>query len=247
LVRLMLPPIRNCRGLGELMHQRVAMLIATAATFLAVACGQSDPGITAAVKARLIGDTTVKAYQIDVDTSDKVVTLSGIVATEAARERAIAVARQTDGVREVVDRITVDPQRASTAGTVSDEIKKVGQEIRQETQQAAEAAKRVVQDAGEEARDATKEAAGKAPAKVDHATDVAKAAVTDAAITSAVKTKFLADTAVSGLKIDVDTDGGVVTLSGSVASRAEATRAMALARDTSGVKRVVDRLKVEAK
>ena len=223
------------------------MLIAAVTTVFAVACGQSDPGITAAVKARLIEDATVKAYQIDVDTSNKVVTLSGAVATAAAKERAIAVARQTDGVREVVDRITVDPLQASAAGNVSDEIKKIGQEIRAEAQQAAEAAKRVVQSAGEEARDATKEAAGQAPAKVGQAADHAQAVVTDAAITSAVKTKFLADTAVSGLKIDVDTDGGVVTLNGTVASREEASRAIALARDTSGVKRVVDHLKIEAK
>ena len=39
-------------------------------------------------------------------------------------------------------------------------------------------------------------------------------AVGDAAITSAVKAKFLADTTVSGLKIDVDTKDGVVTLTG---------------------------------
>ena len=113
--------------------------------------------------------------------------------------------------------------------------------------QAAEAAKRVVQSAGEEARDATKEAAGQAPAKVGQAADHAQAVVADAAITSAVKTKFLADTAVSGLKIDVDTDGGVVTLNGTVASREEASRAIALARDTSGVARVVDHLKIEGR
>jgi osmotically-inducible protein OsmY len=230
------------------MHQRVAMLIATVGTVFAVACGQSDPGITAAVKARLIGDATVKAYQIDVDTSDKVVTLSGTVDTTAAKERAIALARQTDGVREVIDRITVDPQQAAAAGsTLGDHISKIGQEIGAETEHAAGAAKRAVQDAGEEVREATKEAAGQAPAKVGQAAAQAQAALTDAAITSAVKTKFLADTAVSGLKIDVDTDAGVVTLNGAVATKAEATRALALARDTTGVKRVVDHLKVEAR
>jgi osmotically-inducible protein OsmY len=38
-----------------------------------------------------------------------------------------------------------------------------------------------------------------------------------------------------------------VTLNGTVASRAEATRAIALARETAGVKRVVDELKVEGR
>jgi hypothetical protein len=38
---------------------------------------------------------------------------------------------------------------------------------------------------------------------------------------------------VSGLKIDVDTKAGVVTLNGMVATKAEADRAVSLARDTN--------------
>ena len=66
----------------------------------------------------------------------------------------------------------------------------------------------------------------------------------DAAITAAVKTKFLADTHVAGLKIDVDTMNGVVTLTGNVKDAAEKTRAIEIARETSGVKSVTDRLKI---
>ena len=61
-----------------------------------------------------------------------------------------------------------------------------------------------------------------------------------------MKTKLLADTAVSGLKIDVDTKNGVVTLNGNVARKSEADRAMALARDTNGVKEVVKNLRVKS-
>ena len=68
--------------------------------------------------------------------------------------------------------------------------------------------------------------------------------MTDAAVTSAVKTKFLADTAVSGLKIDVDTKAGMVTLNGMVPTKAEADRAVGIARDTSGVKSVVNNLRI---
>jgi hyperosmotically inducible protein len=59
-----------------------------------------------------------------------------------------------------------------------------------------------------------------------------------------VKAKFLADTAVSGLKIDVDTKDGVVTLNGMVATKAEADRAMSLARESDGVKRVASKLRI---
>ena len=69
--------------------------------------------------------------------------------------------------------------------------------------------------------------------------------MSDAAITTAVKTKFLADTSISGLKIDVDTMDGVVTLNGDVASKAEVDRAVSVARETDGVKRVVNKLRVQ--
>jgi len=69
--------------------------------------------------------------------------------------------------------------------------------------------------------------------------------VSDAEITTAVKTKFLADSKVGGLKIDVDTDHGIVTLTGPVNSVAEKNEAVRLARNTHGVKSVVSKLTVE--
>jgi len=79
---------------------------------------------------------------------------------------------------------------------------------------------------------------------VDNA-DSVKDMTTDAAITYAVKTQFLADPGVSGLKINVDTDDGVVTLRGNVKSMAEADKASAIARQSSGVKSVVNDLRVD--
>ena len=70
---------------------------------------------------------------------------------------------------------------------------------------------------------------------------------TDAGITTAVKSQLLADPDVGGLKIDVDTKGGIVTLTGNVATKAEATQAVKIARGTKGVERVVDNLKVSAR
>jgi hyperosmotically inducible protein len=59
-----------------------------------------------------------------------------------------------------------------------------------------------------------------------------------------VKTKLLADTTVSGLKIHVDTKDDVVTVNGMVANKAEADRATSLARDSTGVKSVVSNLRI---
>ena len=69
--------------------------------------------------------------------------------------------------------------------------------------------------------------------------------ITDAAITTAVKTKLLADTKVGGLKIDVDTNNHVVTLTGPVHSAAERAEAVRLARNTTGVNRVISKLVIE--
>lgn len=186
-----------------------------------VACSQSDPGITTAVKSKLAADDTVKAYRIDVDTKDRVVTLSGNVDTPAAKARAVELARGTDGVREVVDNTTVvagvtppggiDDAAAATTGRMADKA------------------------------DAKTEGA---QAKAGDAADRAGDATADAAITTKVKSKFLADTSISGLKIDVDTANHVVTLTGTVPTAAEKSRAVAMAKGTDGVKSVVDRLKV---
>src|SRR6187549_1006880 len=79
------------------------LMAAVALTIATTACSSSDPGITTAVKSKLAADDTVKAYRIDVDTKDRVVTLSGEVDTAGAKARAVELARGTDGVREVVD------------------------------------------------------------------------------------------------------------------------------------------------
>ena len=58
---------------------------------------------------------------------------------------------------------------------------------------------------------------------------------------------MLADATVSGLKINVDTADGVVSLTGDVASTIEKRRALEIARETDGVKSVKDQLKIVKK
>ena len=59
-----------------------------------------------------------------------------------------------------------------------------------------------------------------------------------------IKTKFLADPAIAGLKIDVDTKDHVVTLTGIVPSQADKTHAVDVTRKTDGVNSVVDNLTI---
>jgi len=148
------------------MLQRLAVLLCAAA--LTVACGQTDAGITTAVKSKLAADSTVKAYEINVDTRNHVVTLTGEVQSSAAKDQALKLARETDGVRNVVDRLRVG-ETAATSGVGIDYDKPT-----------------VNTDA--EAKSKGKEAGRKAA----EAADQAGAVITDAALTSAVKAKLLA-------------------------------------------------------
>jgi hyperosmotically inducible periplasmic protein len=66
----------------------------------------------------------------------------------------------------------------------------------------------------------------------------------DATITARVKTVLLNDTQVAGSTIDVATAGGIVTISGTVKSPSEASRAIELARSVTGVRDVKSVLQV---
>ena len=67
----------------------------------------SDGSLTAKIKAKMALDDRVKALNLDVDTSAGVVTVSGVAHSQAERERALQLARETDGVKQVIDRLTV--------------------------------------------------------------------------------------------------------------------------------------------
>ena len=82
------------------------------------------------------------------------------------------------------------------------------------------------------------EKVGVAAAKVGQAVD-------EATLTSKIKAKMVLDDSVKAREIDVTTNGSVVTLTGTVRSQAERDRAMALARETTGVTKVVDRLVIQ--
>src|SRR4029078_9352390 len=169
-------------------------IIGTAA--FVVACSQSDSGITTSVKSKLVADDMVKARNINVDTRDRVVTLTGTAQSATEENTANEIARNTNGVADVVDRMSVisaEPGAAPTTG-LEPSIRGAGH---------------------------------------------------DAAITSDVKSRLLADSDVSGLKIDVDTSNGVVTLSGIVANRGQKARATELAGKAENVVRVEDNLLVQ--
>jgi len=67
-----------------------------------------ESAITAKVKAKMALDDSVKARRIDVTTNGSTVTLKGTVGSVAEHDRAVALARDTDGVTHVADMLTID-------------------------------------------------------------------------------------------------------------------------------------------
>lgn len=81
---------------------------------------------------------------------------------------------------------------------------------------------------------------------LERSADQASRAAADAGLTLKVQAKFMQDDVVKARHINVDSNDGVVVLKGTVRSKAESERADQLARETDGVKRVVNDLKVDA-
>jgi osmotically-inducible protein OsmY len=69
--------------------------------------------------------------------------------------------------------------------------------------------------------------------------------IDDATIVTKIKAKLTADTEINQFNIDVDSNGGEVTLQGTVAKDSARSGAERHARDTEGVKRVINLIKVE--
>lgn len=68
----------------------------------------ANAALTAKIKSKMALDDTIEARRIDVDTTGSVVTLSGTVRSSSERTRAMQLARETDGVTQVIDRLTTD-------------------------------------------------------------------------------------------------------------------------------------------
>lgn len=69
--------------------------------------------------------------------------------------------------------------------------------------------------------------------------------IDDAAITTKVKSEMIADKEVSAHEINVNTNRGIVHLTGTVQSRAEANKAASIARKVAGVRGVENNIEVK--
>jgi hyperosmotically inducible periplasmic protein len=89
-------------------------------------------------------------------------------------------------------------------------------------------------------------AADKAADKKEGMIPRVKEITDDSTITGKIKAEFAKDKAVSALGINVDTNKGVVTLSGNAKSKEEVDKAVAIAKNTGGVSSVKNDIKVSS-
>lgn len=191
--------------------------------FAAAEAGQvgavKDGWLVMKVHSEFVNEDVLDGSNIDVDVKNGVVTLQGTVPSAAARARALELARKNDGVKGVVDQLTIAPARGTN---MEDKIDRAGGKVER---------------AGEKAVD-----------KTASATRTTGRAVNDGWIKSKIYTQYMADwnTVLDDSDIDIDVDRGAVRLNGTVKSMEAKTKAVSIAKATDGVKSVRDNLKVVA-
>ena len=81
-----------------------------------------DAWLTTKIHAKFVGDREIKARDVKVSAQDGVVTLKGRVLNESERQLALTLAKNTDGVKQVIDNLDVEvagppPVRTVNGGT----------------------------------------------------------------------------------------------------------------------------------
>jgi osmotically-inducible protein OsmY len=157
--------------------------------------------------------------------------------TENAAERAAA---RTENAAE---RAAIRTDRATDRA--ADRTENATERAIDKTRTSASNVADRTENAAERAADKTKVAAANVADKTDRATDKAGETVADAVITTRVKTDLFKEPDLKALAIHVETEKGVVMLSGFVNSKEEANRAVKVAKGVKGVSNVKSALLVK--
>ena len=265
-----------------------------------------DVWLATKIHAKFVGDRDIEARDVKVSVNDGVATLKGRVLNESEHQLALTLAKNTAGVKQVVDNLDVEvagppparianggtPGAAATTGTsaspsspppvatsddtritmsiqskyfMDDRIKgrhiivttnagvvTLTGEIADDTERAealllartTEGVKRVEDNL----TISVAPAAASTPSTVTAPSAAAKpaetAADTDAALADRIKLQLASDNQVKNAPIEVTAKSGVVTLQGTVPTRAVKERALTVARGIDGVTQVVERIQV---
>ena len=93
----------RAQRVGAQVGERVGEKTAEAAGFASAVL--TDSALTAKIKSKMALDDTVHARAIDVSTTGHVVTVSGVVGSQAEHDRIVQLAGETAGVTRVIDHL----------------------------------------------------------------------------------------------------------------------------------------------
>lgn len=236
----------------------------------------ADGWLATKIQAQYFADEDVKARFINVSADEGVVTLKGRVDTEAAREEAVSIAKNTDGVRKVQDMLLVgapaNSEEAREAAWITTQIQAryFADSVIDRGDIDVTTNNGVVTLSGRVNSAAEKSDAVAVARSIDGVTQVEDrlvveplpeaaatsgtlpsvniplAPIDDGRVSTSIQAKLFLDNTLKARRIEVDTRQGVVTLRGEVASDSERAQALLLARTTDGAQRVEDSLTVNA-
>lgn len=182
--------------------------------------------------------------------------------SSAVKENADAIAERTEnaadraGDKAAAATATAAARTRDVAATAAEKTKEVARAAVEKTREVGAALARKTEHVLDRAGDKTEVAADVTAQKTDRALDQAgdktrdlgaraRLAAADTAITTKVKANLVKEPDLESLGIHVETEKGVVMLSGFVNSKDEADRAVQLARNVDGVSTVKSAIKVK--
>jgi len=205
------------------------------------AADNSDGWLGLKVKTALLLHSKINPLMTHVDVKDGVVTLTGEVENQARKDLATEYAKDVGGVKDVKNDLVLK------ADTVEHKMNEVKDEAADKINAVKAEAREDVREAKEEAREAKAEAReAKADAMLDHNpyNNDDDEHIDDASITAQAKMALMFHRSTSSLSTKVETNDGVVTLTGKAKNQAERELATKIATDIRGVKNVVNNMEV---
>lgn len=213
-----------CRSVGTFTIGLLTVLTLGLTAATAQVNTVKDGWLVMKIHSEFVGEDELGGSNIDVDVKNGVVTLKGTVPSQAAKVKAVAEARQNDGVKSVVDQLKVVPMmhHESTMDKAGDKMAK-----------AADKAEDKMDKAGDKSASMAK--------KTGRAID-------DGWIKSKIYAQYMADwnTVLNDSHINIDVTNNMVVLNGTVKSAEAKAKAVSIAKATDGVKGVKDNLRVAA-
>jgi hyperosmotically inducible protein len=243
-------------------------------SFRALFSSSGDPDTSRKVKTALGLSKRLARFEINVNTSDGVATLTGQVPSEDIKSLAGEIARDTAGVKDVKNEIAVDPAAQPSTESVHVEDLEIRVAILEALAHSRELGGKNI-DVKVENRSVTLSGSVETPTQRNGAEQIARAvdgvagvtnnlAVTNpqaaseppaasappadsnADLTKRVEFELYRTNAFNTLTMQVKAEDGAVTLAGTVRSRAEQLLAERVVQSVSGVKKVTNELKVTA-